>query len=306
MKFLKLCFCSALLSNLISCSETDIDWSEYSEGTTTSSTKKSSIPDSLPLGTQLNFNPEITIGEELTPGKTVESRYVNSNSASQFPFASETISVTLTKVNDYLELNFEISNKNILLKLNNFVDFGDDGFFDEFDIEAIIDGENKDKSFGRFIGPTKPENRTVKNTINVNRAPTDEEFLTNLVEKPIQIKELYPEPRDGFLILHTNSKITRYILANDEDNIPSDESWKYEYNNGNPRLIIHNRHTHESNSNPDHYHQSSTPLHFFSFYDGTYGGDGATEEEDGEITVDSELGTWSVLSKIPSGWVPER
>ena len=146
------------------------------------------------------------------------------------------------------------------------MDFGNDGFFDEFDIEAIIDGETIEKSLARLIGPTKPRNPTVKNTINVNRAPTEEEFLTNLVEKPILWEELYPEPRVGYLILGRYSKITRYNLADDnEDNIPSDESWKYEYNNGDPRLTIHNRHNHESNSNPDHYHLSSIPLSFSSF-----------------------------------------
>ena len=129
MKILKTQFMHSSSFILISCSETDIDWSEYSEGTTTSSAKKFSIPDALPLGTQIHFNPEITIGEELTPGKTANSRYVNSNSASHFPLASETISVTLTKFHDYLELSFVISSKSILLKLNNFVDFGNDGFF---------------------------------------------------------------------------------------------------------------------------------------------------------------------------------
>ena len=57
--------------------------------------------------------------------------------------------------------------------------------------------KTKEKSSARLIGPTKPRNPTVKNTINVNRAPTEEEFFTNLVEKPILWEELYPEPKDA-------------------------------------------------------------------------------------------------------------
>ena len=288
MKILKLCFCSLFLSLLISCSETDIDWSGYSEGTTTSSAKKSSIPNSIPANAIISFNPTITLVSELSMGSTVSAIYENDVSGSTFPYANETIQVTASKMERQIKLTFNINGKPMVLEIDSFLDLGDDGYYDEFNVKVTFDGKDLGEFGGRFAGNQKPKNSSKSNIEEIKTgAPTEKQFQDLLTDKafltvdndgPSDVRIVSMKRSGEFIISYPSYPTLQY-------------TYEYEYNEGNPRFTVNLYENDTVNSA-----QITIELKFTNFYEGTYKWILITEN--GNQSSADEIGTFAYYSDI--------
>ena len=293
MKLLKLVLSSIIVSCLASCG-----------GGGGGSSTPPAVHSSIPSGAKISINPEIEFTSELTVGSPATAKYSNSD-AGTFPVSSdEAVSVTMESTASTITISFKLaSGEAIELIISDLTDLGEDGYYDEYTVDAKVDGTTVINARGYFPGTKKPRNLGVSSPVDINRAPTEEEFKKYLTDKVLHYQETEPDPNDmGYGLLYSNGTAIWYESEDDTDvDGPYNSSWTYDYDGGSPKLII--RDDWESNGKK-HYSINTVKLNFTNFYEGTY--ESLTEEEDGVIKTDDDKGKWRILKSVPSGYVPER
>ena len=264
-----------------------------SSNSSTSSTTESGIPSSLPSGTNLSVNPEISFTSELSVGFPATANYENTDSSSAFFVGSEQVTVNLEQSSTSLTVSFTLSNGDkVEFILRDFIDLGETGYFDEFTAIAKVNGETKLTQVGQFLGTTKPRNPKVSNAIDINRPPTEEEFDKYLVGKPIWGEETYPNPGDDaqFIVFHADGSFSEYEANGTKESSDDDDRWDYFYNGGKP--YIKASHTHSSGGT----HSYRAYFHFTNFFEGTY--EDIDEDDEGTITPKNSRGNWKVYNAV--------
>ena len=270
-----------------------------------SGSEESAVPSSLPPETTLSFNPVLKFETELTKGVSAKANFSNDD-PTHFWEGNERVTVSLTNNGNTVILSFKLTNgDDVELILSNFIDLGNDGYVDEYSVEAKVNGQTKVSQTGQFLGNTKPRNSNVSKPIDINRAPTEEEFRKYIVGKPLYHIETWPDPGDdeGFEIFNADGTVDSFEIVDhdseDYDDHDEVDYWKYDYNNGDPILILD-----EKSKTSSHYHHDRIRLIFDNFYEGKF--EKIHEEEDGVI-IDPEKypeefsrGTWKIFSKIPN------
>ena len=131
---------------------------------------------SFPSGTILSINPVLEFETELTEGVSATANYSNDD-PTHFWKGNEQVSVSLTNNGNTVILSFKLTNGDeVELIVSNFIDIGNDGYVDEYSVIGKVNGEVKIDQIGRFTGAVKPRFPNSPSDINVNRAPTKEEF----------------------------------------------------------------------------------------------------------------------------------
>ncbi len=264
-----------------------------------SGSEESAVPSSLPPETTLSFNPVLKFETELTEGVSATASYSNDDST-HFWEGNEQITVSLTNNGNTVILSFKLTNgDDVELILSNFIDLGNDGYVDEYSVEAKVNGQTKVSQTGQFLGNTRPRNSNVSKPIDIIGAPTEEEFRKYIVGKAMHVIETSPKAGDdeGFIIFNADGTLSHYEI-NDLDDDEYEETvdrWTYNYNGGNPIIKIDERAI-----NKDHYHIYEVSFKFSNFYEGTY--KEISEIEDG-FTHDpppDDEGKFKIFSKIPN------
>jgi hypothetical protein len=291
MKLLKLVLSSIIVSCLASCG---------GGGGGSSTTSTPTVPSSIPSGAKISINPEIELTSELSVGSPATAIYSNSDGTNFSVNSGENILLTMETSGSTITVSFELATKEkIEVITSDFTDLGEDGYYDEFTGEIKVNGKKNMTIRGYFTGTKKPRNLAVSNPVDINRAPTEEEFKKYFTGIPFYHIETSPEPGDdeGLFMFNTDGTITDLNPDPDENEEPI-ETWKYFYNSGTPYIEVLDKHGYEGN--PNHYHIYKVQLNFTTFYEGTY--EGLTEEEDGVITEDDDKGIWKLYSNIPDGF----
>ncbi len=196
------------------------------------------VPDSLPADTKLSINPTITLQSELSNGRSGSAYYINDD-PSYFWVGEGVVDITLDRTSTSIVLSFTTKDGNkVEFEMTNFVDIGQDGFIDEFTVVGKVNGETKVNQVGQFRGNTRPRNINVKDTIDINRAPTQKEFEDNIVGMLLVHVEKYPDKGDGGIDrFNADGTLTTYDLNGNwfEEGIGT---YRYNYNNGDPRFIV--------------------------------------------------------------------
>jgi hypothetical protein len=289
MKLLKLILSSIIVSCLASCGG---GGGSASTDTSAVADSSGSIPDSLPNGTSISFNPEITLQGELSLGSPSKATYRNTITSSLFPLSeTETsVDITLSKTSDVLELSFTVSGKAIALKLGNFLDLGSTGHFDEFEVESFIDGESKGKSNGRFVGATKPRNKSVSSTLDTSGPPTEIEFKKYIVGKLLRhLEDDFVDDDGGYAVFNADGTVTDYEL-NGEKSDDDNTRYEYSYNNGDPRIEFTESYQRDGKTVTEY---DTIKLVFNNFYEGTYEVVASDDTED-----IGETGTFQIFGGI--------
>ena len=134
------------------------NYPKESEGTSSSSAT-AKMPNSLPAGTRISFNPEITLNVEVSPGSVGQATYTNNSDSSDFGIGEEEILVQLELTPASLIVTYTLkNNEQVELVLTNFIDMGDDGYYDEFTVNATVNRNLKFSYVGHFRGLKKPRN----------------------------------------------------------------------------------------------------------------------------------------------------
>ena len=203
-------------------------------------------PNSLPVGTIISINPEITLDQELNSTSTPASAlYQNSSSSSDFPEGSQFIYVSMEEIGDSVKLSFEVLEQTVELTLTNFLDIGGTGYTDEFSVQAEVKDKNgevtKSTGTGSFRG-NKPRNNNVPEPINVNRAPAVDEFYQYIVGRPIyyefessgQSVESGLSTENVYLVLNPNMTVSGTVFRSSS----TTPKWEHSYSNGNHILRL--------------------------------------------------------------------
>ena len=292
MKLLKLILSSIIVSCLASCG-----------GGGSSTTSTPSVPSSIPSGAKISINPEIEFTSELTVGSPATAQYSNSD-ATYFPVsADESVTVNMESTSSTITISFNLaSGQAIELTISDLTDLGEDGYYDEYTVDAKVDGTTVLNTRGYFPGTKKPRNLGVSSPVDINRAPTEEEFKKYLVGQVLYHEETYPEPGEdsGYFVLNADGTATGYESKDDTDIDDDLATWMYNFNNGDPQLTLR-----WDEPDRDDYDLVIVDFDFTTFYEGTY--QDIYEEENGkQVTNANDRGNWKVLKSVPSGYVPER
>ena len=289
MKLLKLMLSSIIVSCLASC------------GGGGKSAPAPAVPSSLPSGTKVSVNPEIEFTSELSIGSPAQAKYTNTVSGT-FPVSSdETITVNMESTSSTISISFKLaSGENIEFVMSDLTDLGNDGYFDEYTVDAKVDGNTVLNARGYFPGTTKPRNPRVSNPVNINRPPTEEEFNKYLVGKVFYHEETSPKPGEdkGYFVFNADGTSTWYEPKDDTDVDDEIGTWKYDYNKGDPRFTLRW-------DEPDgDYNLIIVKFEFTTFYEGKY--QDLYEEENGKEVATNDEGFWKVLNSVPNNYVVGR
>jgi len=295
MKFSIFIFSIFVSAFFVSCNDDDGPESSIVEVNTTTVEAAINAPISFPAGTIIYINPEIKLLSDLTEGSTATAEYTNTQSDSRFPAASETITLNFKKTAKEVMLFFTTSSgQNVEIAISAFTDLGSDGYFDEFTLEAKVDGKKVIVStglgrFGRFVGNTKPRNNYVANAKKLDRAPTEEEFDSLIFESfgMYYIIDSTAEAEVATLKLDQAGTGTLEFSNKNVGHTGDDETghihnirWRYLYNSGSPTLEIKTK--------EDDLHYRKFGLTFVNFYEGT-------------LTVDEGFNSGINFSKVETG-----
>jgi hypothetical protein len=267
------------------------NYPKQSEGTSSSSAT-AKMPNSLPAGTLISFNPEITLNVEVSPGSVGQATYTNNSDSSDFGIGEEEILVQLELTPASLIVTYTLkNNEEVELVLTNFIDMGDDGYYDEFTVNATVNRNLKFSYVGHFRGLKKPRNLAVSETFNTNRAPTEEEFTKYLIGKSLYGFNLSGNGADGDmggLILQPNGKFLQYITKDGTPKYVDGYSWEYRYNGGSPHFIV-------TNENENQVITAS--LDFTTFYEASF--TVISDQTNGQSNENVYEGIWIALTGIP-------
>ena len=294
MKLLKLILSSIIVTCLASCG-----------GGGSSTTSTPTVPSSIPRGAIVSINPEIEFTSELTLGSPATAIYSNTD-ATYFPVsAEESVTVNMESTSSTITISFKLaSGKSIQLIISDLTDLEDDGFYDEYTVDAKVDGTTVLNARGYFPGIKKPVNSSASNPVNINRAPTEEEFKKYVAGYPLYYNETYPDPGDdGYAIFNKDFSITDFDRIDDNDE-PDDEisTWEYDYNGGSPKLTLRSK-----SKSSSHYHHDIFRLKFTTFYEGEI--EQIYDEEDNKISTDPKdmaRLTFQIFTNVPDGWVEQK
>ena len=282
MKLLKAILSFIIISCLASCG---------GGGGGSSTTSTPTVPTSIPSGAKISINPEIEFASELTVGSSATAIYSNSD-ATYFPVsADESVMVNMESTSSTITISFKLaSGEAIQLIISDLTDFGEDGYYDEYTVDAKVDGTSVLNTRGFFTGTKKPRNLGVSSPVDINRAPTEEEFNKYLVGKVIQTKEDdFVDDDGGYVIYNSDGTVTSYDW---DGSLNDDKIRKYEYNyNGGEPIVIYTETRKDNNVTV----VTETKATFYNFYEGTYD-DLKKTPDDGTDSLDK--GTWRVVSKI--------
>jgi hypothetical protein len=286
---IQIIYCLIFLG-FVGCSEDDKTESSIIN---TQSTSIRNAPAFFPNGTVIELNPTITFTSDLKveTGATASARYSNSDRFSSFTEEnnSQDVTLTLSEVfNDEIAITFSVldrADNNISklteIVLSQFTDLGNDGFYDEFKVRATVSNnsvsvgkigvsgnstDNLRTWSGRFIGSAKPRNPTVVSSLDVRRAPTEEEFDLLIVGKSLYY-HIEEANEVGFIEFEDSGLGTlRYYqnTAHTDANITGHTHqirWLYKYLKGEPELSI------KTKEDGEHYRKFK--LSFTDFYEGT-------------------------------------
>ena len=163
---------------------------------------EASTPTVLSTGTEIAFNPKITVTSltACTYDNTV-------NTDSKLPATTGAVECNMTVSPSGSSLTVTIENlslfgaDNLVITLNGFVDKGGDGHTDQFSVTAETGvtpttGATSVVATGQFVGTTKPRNENVSdaNVVDITGAPTKEEWdayiVGNLIVATEDINEI--------------------------------------------------------------------------------------------------------------------
>ena len=233
---------------------------------TSSSPATAKMPSSLPAGTRISFNPEITLNVEVSAGSSGQATYTNNSGSSDFGIGEEEILVHLKLTPASLIITYTLkNNEQVELVLTNFIDMGDDGYFDEFNVKVTLDGKDLGEFVGRFSGNQKPKNSSKNNIQELKTAaPTEKQFQDLLTEKAFLTVD-NDGPSDVRIVSMKRSG--EFIISYSSPNPYPQYSYKYkyEYNGGNPRFTVNIYQNDTGNLA-----QIIIKLKFTNFYEGTY------------------------------------
>jgi hypothetical protein len=267
---------------------------------TSSSPATAKMPSSLPAGTRISFNPEITLNVEVSAGSSGQATYTNNSGSSDFGIGEEEILVHLKLTPASLIITYTLkNNEQVELVLTNFIDMGDDGYFDEFTVNATVNRNFKFSYVGHFRGLKKPRNLAVSQTFNTNRAPTEDEFNKYLLGKSLYGFNLSENGADvdmGRLVLHPNGKFLQYITEDGDQKYVDGFSWEYNYNGGSPVFIV----TIEKPSSDSEIEKRviEANLDFTNFYEATF--KVSSDLTNGQSNANNYEGIWIALTGIPT------
>ena len=271
----------------------------------TSDSPESAALTSFPSGTILSINPVLEFETELTEGVSATASYSNDD-PTHFWKGNERVTVTLTNNGNSVILSFKLTNgDDVELILSNFIDIGNDGYIDEYSVIGKVNGDMKIDQIGRFSGSVKPRLSNSSSDINVNRAPTKEEFdmfVTLAGSLFLFQSESSPDP-EGAGVVELKSDGTAISYAVDGNRTPEWESstYSYDYNDGSPLLYSSSSgYLDPSDSNRLVHVKQTTKLKFDNFFEGTYEVSSLTHSIDGEDSDQNvnAKGTW-FLTKSP-------
>ena len=154
MKLLKLLLSYIIVSCLASC------------GGGGGSAPAPEVPSSIPSGAKISINPEIEFTSELTVGSPATAKYSNSD-AGTFPVSTdEAVSVTMESTASTITISFKLaSGEAIQLIISDLTDLGEDGYYDEYTVDAKVDGTTVLNARGYFPGTNKPRNLGVSSPL---------------------------------------------------------------------------------------------------------------------------------------------
>ena len=289
MKLLKLILSSIIVSCLASC------------GGGGKSAPAPAVPSSIPSGAKISINPEIEFTSELTVGSPATAIYSNTD-AGTFPVSTdETVTVTMESTTSTITISFKLaSGQAIELTISDLTDLGEDGYYDEYTVDAKVDGTTVLNARGYFPGTKKPRNLGISSPVDINRAPTEEEFNKYLVGQVFYHFETYPKQGEdsGYFVLNSDKTGTMYESETDTDVDDDKVTWSYDYNGGDPLLSV------RWDESDGDYEIVVVKFIFTNFYEGTY--EDLYEIENGTRIETLDRGYWKVFRDIPEGIVPAR
>jgi hypothetical protein len=213
----------------------------------------------LPSGSIISFNPDIQFSADLRPGSTILAKYTNLSSMGSLPRGSGDVNATLTEESGGVTLEFDFDDKEVKLKLSDFIDQGADGTIDTFKVRLFIDeNENSLTYNGSFKGVIKPRSKLSSiPPSDTNRAPTASEFEKFLINKPFFATDYEYNKPDRFTF-GENGKL--FLWPSNQQN----GTYEYIYNNASPKLKINGAYP---DGSPFY---SELEMSFANFYVGTY------------------------------------
>ena len=296
MKILQM-FSLAICSFFIGCGDSQ----------TSSDSAESVALTSFPSGTILSINPVLEFETELTEGVSATANYSNDD-PTHFWKGNERVSVSLTNNGNTVILSFKLTNGDeVELIVSNFIDIGNDGFIDEYSVIGKVNGEVKIDQIGRFTGAVKPRFPNSPSDINVNRAPTQEEFdmfVSGAGSLFLFQSESSPDAEDeGVVELKSDGTAISYDVDGNRAQEWESFTYLYDYNDGSPLLYSSSSgYLDPSDSNRLVHVKQTTKLKFDNFFEGTYEVSSLTYPIDGDASDenDNAKGTW-FLTKSPLG-----
>ena len=242
---------------------------------------EASTPTTLSTGTEIAFNPKITV---TGPSACTYDNTVNTDSKlpattgaedCNMTFSSSGSNLTVTIVNLSL-----FGADNLVITLNGFVDKGGDGHTDQFSVTAetgatATTGATSVVATGQFVGTQKPRNENVseEDVVDTSGAPTKEQWDSYIVGNI-----LYQTDSDGDSHLvefsASSGTYTNIHVPSESDSGGSDsgviESYTYEKTGSTTGLLKFNDTWTNSSDNSSWEGRQSIELTFTSFYSGKY------------------------------------
>ena len=239
---------------------------------------EASTPTVLSTGTEIAFNPKITVTSltACTYDNTV-------NTDSKLPATTGAVECNMTVSPSGSSLTVTIENlslfgaDNLVITLNGFVDKGGDGHTDQFSVTAETGvtpttGATSVVATGQFVGTTKPRNENVSdaNVVDISDAPTKEQWNSYIVGNILN--HIDYDGDNGLVEFSTNSATYTELTPEDDGSYDSGVIDSYTYQKTSPTtglLKLDDTWT-ESSDNSSWEGSQSIELTFTSFYSGTY------------------------------------
>lgn len=177
--------------SIIGCNDSSKIENTYSNSQQIPVSNSTATPSSLPVGTELVFNPKIIVTGVAT------CSYDNSSFiSSKLPVTTGSVECNMTFSQSGDELNVILINStlfglnNLKLSLAGFVDKGNDGYIDQFSV-AAVHGSVSVIETGQFIGSYKPRNTSISDNqvTDVSGAPTVAEWNSYIVKNMIFLED---------------------------------------------------------------------------------------------------------------------
>lgn len=227
------------------------------------------VPTTLATGTEIAFNPKITVTgvSSCTYDNTV-------NTVSEFPASAGPVDCNMTVTADASKVEVVLVNStlfgtdNLVLSLTEFTDKGGDGYTDEFSVSATK-GTTTVVTTGQFVGSQKPRNENVSDVevVDISGAPTTAEWNSYIIGNMIFAQDV---DGDGNLIAFSSSTADwRGVGGEDDGETAIIENYAYEKTSDTEGMLTIKDDWAE-NDGSKWYGKTEIKLTFTNFYSGTW------------------------------------